>query len=169
VDSNQGAVKGHNDMLFGSPTPGRPIGRPMVGRPPWFKLLLTINNIFNIVPLIMHLTFGAAVLGAKTTPLLPIELLPDPVRRRDDVPLLVLLLLSSWRPGRSERKKLPMSLAGKGVRRGVSEREEDVPADAGGQGWLPAGYRRVGYGRPQICFRESMATSCHTPMLSSTL
>jgi hypothetical protein len=30
-------------------------------------------------------------------------------------------------------------------------------------GWLPAGHRRVGHGKPRPYFKESMTTPCHIP------
>jgi hypothetical protein len=47
---NRGQLRGHNHIPFGRRTPGRPIGRPMVGRPQGIfsglRLLLIINILF---------------------------------------------------------------------------------------------------------------------------
>jgi hypothetical protein len=58
----RGKLRGHNDTPFGRPTPGRPIGCPVVGRPQGIfgglSCYQLVTFFFNIVSLIMELTFN---------------------------------------------------------------------------------------------------------------
>jgi hypothetical protein len=55
-----GQLRTHNDMPFGQSAPGRPVGRPGVGRPQGvfggFSYYQLVILLFNIVPLIMEST-----------------------------------------------------------------------------------------------------------------
>jgi hypothetical protein len=51
MDSDLGAVKGHNHTPFGRPTPGRPIGRPGVDRP---KSVIGVFSYYELVVLFLN-------------------------------------------------------------------------------------------------------------------